>query len=59
MAKRVGWQAPVMMTGGVAQNKGVVLALEEKLGLKIEVSPYAQVNGAIGAAYLAWKRDGR
>jgi predicted CoA-substrate-specific enzyme activase len=58
MAKRVGCRAPVMMTGGVARNKGVVLALEEKLDLKIEVSPYAQVNGAIGAAYLAWKWDG-
>lgn len=55
MAKRVGLQEPVMMTGGVAKNIGVVKALEEKLGLKIEVSPYAQVNGAIGAAYLAWK----
>ena len=27
--------------------------LEKKLGVKIEVSPYAQVNGAIGAAFLA------
>jgi len=42
-----------MMTGGVARNEGVVHALEKKLGLKIEVSPYAQVNGAIGAAVLA------
>ncbi|MCK9390904.1 MAG: acyl-CoA dehydratase activase [Syntrophales bacterium] len=55
MAKRVGLRAPVMMTGGVAKNKGVVKALLEKLGLPIEVSRYAQVNGAIGAAYLAWK----
>ena len=55
MAKRVGLRPPVMMTGGVAKNKGVVQALEEKLNLPIEVSPYAQVNGAIGAAYLAGK----
>jgi len=55
MAKRVGLRAPVMMTGGVAKNKGVVQALEEKLNMSIEVSDYAQVNGAIGAAYLAWK----
>ena len=27
--------------------------MEKKLGMKIEVSPYAQVNGAIGAAFLA------
>jgi (R)-2-hydroxyacyl-CoA dehydratese activating ATPase len=55
MAKRVGLRGPVAMTGGVAKNIGVVKALEEKLSLQIAVSPYAQVNGAIGAAYLAWK----
>ena len=53
MLARVGVVEPVMITGGVAQNEGVVHALEKKLGLKIEVSPWAQVNGAIGAAMLA------
>jgi (R)-2-hydroxyacyl-CoA dehydratese activating ATPase len=53
MAIRVGITSPVMMTGGVAKNKGVVDAFEKKLGLKIEVSSYAQENGAIGAAVLA------
>jgi len=53
MAGRVGIKEPVMITGGVAKNAGVVHALENKLGVKIEVSPYAQVNGAIGAAFLA------
>jgi activator of 2-hydroxyglutaryl-CoA dehydratase len=42
-----------MITGGVAQNGGVVRALENRLGMKVEVSPQAQVNGAIGAAILA------
>jgi activator of 2-hydroxyglutaryl-CoA dehydratase len=42
-----------MMTGGVAKNKGVVSALEDKLGYPIEVSPRAQVTGAIGAALIA------
>jgi activator of 2-hydroxyglutaryl-CoA dehydratase len=42
-----------MITGGVALNSGVVMALSKKLGMEIEVSPYAQVNGAIGAAILA------
>jgi activator of 2-hydroxyglutaryl-CoA dehydratase len=41
------------MTGGVAKNIGVVAALEKKLSMTIEVSEYAQVNGAIGAAVLA------
>lgn len=53
MARRVGMANPIMMTGGVAKNRGVVKALEEKLGNTIEVSPYAQENGAIGAALLA------
>ena len=53
MIGRVGIKEPVMITGGVARNIGVIHALEKKLGMKIEVSPYAQVNGAIGAAIIA------
>jgi activator of 2-hydroxyglutaryl-CoA dehydratase len=53
MAGRIGITAPVMMTGGVAMNIGVVRALEEKSGKKIEVSEKAQVAGAIGAAIIA------
>ena len=53
MAGRTGLKAPVMMTGGVAKNIGVVKALEKKLGQPIEVSPQSQVTGAIGAALLA------
>jgi len=55
MANRVGIKKPVMMTGGVAKNIGVVKALEKKIGDKIEVSAKAQVTGAIGAALLAQK----
>ena len=43
------------MTGGVAQNIGVVSALEEQLGRKIHVSPLTQYNGALGAALFAYK----
>ncbi len=53
MAKRVGVTEPVMMTGGVAKNIGVVKALESRSGVAIRVSPNAQINGAIGAALLA------
>lgn len=52
MAGRVGLVSPVMMTGGVSRNAGVVRALEKKLGSALEVSAKAQVNGAIGAAVL-------
>ncbi len=53
MARRVGVTEPVMMTGGVARNPGVVRALGKKLRVEIRVSPHAQLNGAIGAALLA------
>ncbi|OHD66889.1 MAG: 2-hydroxyglutaryl-CoA dehydratase [Spirochaetes bacterium RBG_13_51_14] len=53
MANRVGVRPPLMMTGGVAKNVGVVKALERKLGMEIVVSESAQVMGAIGAAVLA------
>ena len=53
MAKRVGVAEPVMMTGGVAKNIGVVKALENRAGVSIKVSSNAQINGAIGAALLA------
>jgi predicted CoA-substrate-specific enzyme activase len=58
MARRIGLTAPIMMTGGVAKNSGVVRALEEKCGHSIEVSPKAQVIGAIGAALIAAKTSG-
>ncbi|RJQ78143.1 MAG: 2-hydroxyglutaryl-CoA dehydratase [Desulfobacteraceae bacterium] len=53
MARRIGVRAPVMMTGGVAKNIGVVKALEEKLGTELRVSQQAQLTGAIGAALIA------
>lgn len=53
MANRVGFNARVMMTGGVAKNTGVVKALEQKIGQKIHVSDKSQLTGAIGAAILA------
>ncbi len=58
LARRVGVVEPVMMTGGVAKNIGVVRALERKLEVAIRVSPHAQVNGAIGAAVLAGRLKG-
>ena len=44
----------VVMTGGVAQNGGVVEALEKELDCKIQTSPLTQYNGALGAALFAW-----
>jgi len=53
MVRRVGVEEKVILTGGVAKNEGVVMALEERLGLKIFVPPEPQIIGALGAALLA------
>ena len=53
LVHRIGGQPPFIMTGGVAQNKGVVRALEEKIGEKIFVPDQAQLCGALGAALIA------
>lgn len=57
MANRLNIKPPIMLTGGVAKNKGLVFALSQKLGHELLISPYAQLNGAIGAAYLAQKQN--
>lgn len=56
LAKRVGIKDDVVMTGGVALNKGMVRALEKNIGFKIHTSEYCQLNGAIGAALFAYKK---
>ena len=56
LAHRVGVKEMVVMTGGVAQNTGVVHALEEQLGLTIHTSPLTQYNGALGAALFAYQK---
>ena len=56
LAHRVGAKELVVMTGGVAQNTGVVKALEEELGHIIYTSPLTQYNGALGAALFAYQR---
>lgn len=56
LAHRVGVQDDVVMTGGVAQNSGVVNALQEQLGHTIHTSPLTQYVGALGAALFAYKK---
>ena len=53
LVRRAGGGESCIMTGGVARNKGIVRALEEKLETAIWVSEYAQLCGAIGAALIA------
>lgn len=53
MAARQHAAGPFMMTGGVAQNSGVRMALEEKLGEAIFLPENPQICGALGAALFA------
>jgi predicted CoA-substrate-specific enzyme activase len=53
LVMRLGGQPAYVMTGGVAMNRGVVEALEEKLKAEIIVPREAQLCGALGAALFA------
>ncbi|MFA6857185.1 MAG: acyl-CoA dehydratase activase [Treponema sp.] len=53
LASRLHTQNEWMMTGGVAQNGGIVTALELQLGIKLHISDKAQLCGALGAALYA------
>lgn len=55
LASRVGVADPVVMTGGVARNAGVVRAIERELKRSIVVPEDPQIIGALGAALLAWE----
>lgn len=52
---RVGITPTVVITGGVAQNSGVVQALEKELKVSITVAPKSQLTGALGAALIAFE----
>lgn len=55
LAYRVGVKDVVVMCGGVAQDAGVVDAIEKELQQKITVAPNPQITGALGAALLAYE----
>ena len=53
LVSRAGGTGPYMMTGGVARNRGVVAALEERLGAPLWVADEPDLCGALGAALFA------
>jgi predicted CoA-substrate-specific enzyme activase len=53
VAKGKRIEPPVLFQGGVAANSGIRYALEAALGLEVEVPPYFDAMGAVGAAVLA------
>ncbi len=59
LARRVGGEPPYLMTGGVANNEGVVRALSDVLGAPVATHRDSQLCGAIGAAVLGIRRLSR
>jgi predicted CoA-substrate-specific enzyme activase len=59
LVRRVGIEDEITFTGGVARNVGMVEALQSTLGRKLNVSPEAHFNGALGAAFFALERAER
>ena len=55
LAYRIGLEEKVVMCGGVAQDLGVVDAIEQELKCKVTVAPNPQITGALGAALLAYQ----
>jgi len=56
LVRRVGIEPEVTFTGGVSRNLGMVRALEEKLELRLNVSPDSHYVGALGASLFALER---
>lgn len=53
LAKSIGIEREVTMSGGVAKNPGILKSLEHAIGAKILQMNDPQINGALGAALLA------
>jgi predicted CoA-substrate-specific enzyme activase len=56
LARRVGVEPVVVMSGGVAQNSGVVTAISKELGIQVKVAPNPQIIGALGASLFAYEK---
>jgi predicted CoA-substrate-specific enzyme activase len=53
LLRRTGISNEITFTGGVAKNPGMVKALEDKLGQRLNVSDESHFMGALGAALFA------
>ena len=53
LARRLGTEPDLVLTGGVAKNIGMVRAMKESLGCEILVPEEPLITGALGAAILA------
>ncbi len=57
LLRRVGLEEELTFTGGVARNLGMVRAIEERTGLRLNAGADSQFTGALGAAMFALERS--
>lgn len=50
---QISYQEPIIFSGGVAKNAGVVKAIEEELGKKVIILDEPQITATLGAAVFA------
>ena len=59
MAHRRPVIAPLVVTGGVAKNRGVIRMIQDELGYEVEIPKEPQITGALGAALMALEHINR
>lgn len=59
LVRQVGAQPEITLTGGVSRNTGMMRALEQILGMPINVGRDAEYAGALGAALFGLERARR
>ncbi|RJQ26765.1 MAG: 3-hydroxyacyl-ACP dehydratase [Peptococcaceae bacterium] len=58
LLQRVGYEAPLVFTGGVAMNPCIVTMLKEKIRGRVIIPENPQLVGALGAALVDCGKDG-
>ena len=53
---QINYEEPIVFSGGVARNIGVIKAIEEVLQKKVIIPEEPQITAALGAAIFAQKR---
>jgi predicted CoA-substrate-specific enzyme activase len=54
---QISYEEPIVFSGGVAKNSGVIKAIEENLGKQVITPEKQQITAALGAAIFAKERS--
>jgi len=57
LANRITLEDDIIVIGGIAKNKGLLLLLEELMNIKLKVPEEPEIVGALGAAILAKEKE--